>query len=432
MGNVCPCFRGAGDGPSPQQTPDFTSAVYWLAHPSHHPSRVRESLPAVCRTFSGSEASAASAATEAVTFNDDQETAAADVFFVHGTMEGWGNRASINRYEKEVWRGFDTHHQMTMVTAFTGVCRAYAPLYRQAGMTGDWDLAYRDVAAAFEQLLSETPADRPLILAGHSQGSMHIARLVKERVAPDAALLARVAGIYAPGAGSWIEPTPLNLEGASGVDGSGNPTVAMWATVTPGSRRDQVLVGMMSRGNEPPPSANPGTWVPGGHFPGALLPDEEGKPTLYRGLVQKTEASAQGLLELHAGAGDGAGAMLQKLNFGGRDFHAYDIHLLWGNVRFRVQKQVEAHLAKAGQFAVALEVPAVQDLAAALSVSGALSSGPAPTCASGCSPRGALSSGPAPACPEQRHRVGVGGQRQGRRCRAPACKEGGGDGVAQA
>lgn len=341
MGNICPCFRRSiADGPSPSDLPDFTSPTYWLAHPNHHPGRVQASLPTVCRVVDEEEAS------EQVSFSDCQETAAADVFFLHGTMEGWGNRASINRYEHEVWRGFNTHHQMTMVTAFTSACRAYAPLYRQAGMGGDWDKAYRDVVVAFEQYLAETPADRPVILAGHSQGAIHVARLFRERVAPDATLLARVAGVYAPGMGSWGEPTALPLEGASATFEAGDATVALWATVAPGARRDQVLVGMMSRGAAVPPSANPGAWLPGGVFPGALLMDEEGKPTLYRGLVDRTEASQEGLLELHPGRSAAAGALLTKLNFGGKDFHAYDVHLFWGNVRFRVQEQVEAHVAR--------------------------------------------------------------------------------------
>mmetsp|Transcript_40083 Transcript_40083/g.87361 ORF Transcript_40083/g.87361 Transcript_40083/m.87361 type:complete len:131 (+) Transcript_40083:1-393(+) len=120
----------------------------------------------------------------------------------------------------------------------------------------------------------------------------------------------------------------------------------MWATVTPGSKRQQVLVGMMSRGAPLPPCANPGAWIPGGHFPGALLPDEGGRPTLYKGLVERTEASEEGLLELHAGPGAAAELLLKQLNFGGRDFHAYDIHLLWGNVRFHASRQLEAHLAR--------------------------------------------------------------------------------------
>src|SRR3546814_4733126 len=42
--------------------------------------------------------------------------------------------------------------------------------------------AYRDVAAAFDYFLSQNEG-RPLILAAHSQGSLHLIRLLHEKVA---------------------------------------------------------------------------------------------------------------------------------------------------------------------------------------------------------------------------------------------------------
>ncbi|MGL4543398.1 MAG: DUF3089 domain-containing protein, partial [Polymorphobacter sp.] len=69
----------------------------------------------------------------------------------------------------------------------------YAPRYRQATF-GSFltdkpdaqkalDLAYADVARAFEAFVASIPADQPIILAGHSQGALHLSRLLKERVA---------------------------------------------------------------------------------------------------------------------------------------------------------------------------------------------------------------------------------------------------------
>src|SRR3546814_15279414 len=45
------------------------------------------------------------------------------------------------------------------------------------------DLAYRDVLTAFDQFVTEIGPDRPIILAGHSQGALHLTRLLKDRVA---------------------------------------------------------------------------------------------------------------------------------------------------------------------------------------------------------------------------------------------------------
>ena len=101
-------------------------------------------------------------------------------------------------------------------------------------MGGSWDLAFQDILAAFEHYLSES--SRPFVLAGHSQGldsisraisrplkgrkelfeallssfrpgSMHIVRLVKERIACDEALLKRLVAVHAPGMGR--RPTAL-------------------------------------------------------------------------------------------------------------------------------------------------------------------------------------------------------------------------------
>ncbi len=47
------------------------------------------------------------------------------------------------------------------------------------------DLAYKDVDAAFTAFLEQVDPNRPLILAGHSQGALHLSRLLTDRVAKD-------------------------------------------------------------------------------------------------------------------------------------------------------------------------------------------------------------------------------------------------------
>ena len=42
------------------------------------------------------------------------------------------------------------------------------------------DLAYLDVKTAFEYFLTHYHKGEPIILVGHSQGSLHAARLLKE------------------------------------------------------------------------------------------------------------------------------------------------------------------------------------------------------------------------------------------------------------
>ncbi len=72
---------------------------------------------------------------------------------------------------------------------YSDVCRVFAPLYRQATLAmyeasadelaSAIDFAYADVAAAFESYLVEE-AERPFVLAGFSQGSEHIVRLIRD------------------------------------------------------------------------------------------------------------------------------------------------------------------------------------------------------------------------------------------------------------
>lgn len=332
------------EGPSKTDQPDFTSPVYWLAHPVHHPSRVKEALPAASLTLEAGK-TLRDAVKMPEYFSDCQQTAPADVFYLHGTMEGWGNRASINRYEQEEWEGFNTHHQMKCVTAFTNVCRAFAPLYRQSAGGGSFELAYQDVLAAFEQYLIETPEPRPLILAGHSQGSMHLLRLVQDRVVTDAAVMARVAGVFAPGCSLNAHSlAPLVLENASASSSEGGdeavpPTAFMWAVVAPEVDWRKTLVGFMARGKALGPCADPGTWASAGHL-GVLLQDENSRePILYRGVISKTQV-VDGLVRIHPAPG--AEAFLTRMS--NHDYHAYDITLFWGNIRERTRQQVEAFL----------------------------------------------------------------------------------------
>ena len=93
-------------------------------------------------------------------------------------------------------------------SVFNGIGGIWVPRYRQATsgafMTAKpeaakaMDLAYADMLAAFDAFVAAQPAGRPIILAGHSQGSMHLLRILKERVAGQA-LAARIVAVYIGG-----------------------------------------------------------------------------------------------------------------------------------------------------------------------------------------------------------------------------------------
>jgi alpha-beta hydrolase superfamily lysophospholipase len=73
-------------------------------------------------------------------------------------------------------------------------CRTFAPIYRQvtlaalspaapqAEVARAFATAYADVRAAFRQFIATRNRGRPFVLIGHSQGSIHLLRLIQEEI----------------------------------------------------------------------------------------------------------------------------------------------------------------------------------------------------------------------------------------------------------
>ena len=145
-------------------------------------------------------------------------TPTASVFFIHPTSflskARWN--APLDDADSQMRARLFVQSQ---ASAFNGVGAIWAPKYRQAtvgafiGTGEDADkavaFAYRDIVAAFDQFLKETPADRPILLAAHSQGSFHLARLMRERIAGQP-LARRIAAAYVIG---WPLSTTIDLPG---------------------------------------------------------------------------------------------------------------------------------------------------------------------------------------------------------------------------
>lgn len=140
-------------------------------------------------------------------YTADAPRGGAAIFFIHPTSyllsDNWNaslDNADANNRAALFVRG--------QASAFNGVGEVYAPRYRQATfgafLTGQreaqlaLDTAYRDVLAAFDAFRAAIPADKPIILAGHSQGSLHLVRLLHDRVAGKP-LARRIVAAYAVG-----------------------------------------------------------------------------------------------------------------------------------------------------------------------------------------------------------------------------------------
>jgi hypothetical protein len=96
----------------------------------------------------------------------------------------------------------------SQASAFNAIGAIWAPRYRQATLGAFLvatdprsiqaiDFAYRDVAHAFDAFLAANPVG-PIVLAAHSQGSLHLLRLLREKVA-GRPLARRIAAVYAIG-----------------------------------------------------------------------------------------------------------------------------------------------------------------------------------------------------------------------------------------
>lgn len=122
-----------------------------------------------------------------------------DVFYVHPTTYfgggGWNSNMDVSEAAAQTLETVLGGHG----TIFSDCCNFYAPRYREAHIAvfrkpedpdelaldnsfKALELAYGDVEAAFDVFLAERNPDRPFIIAGHSQGSLHAFRLMETRV----------------------------------------------------------------------------------------------------------------------------------------------------------------------------------------------------------------------------------------------------------
>jgi hypothetical protein len=152
--------------------PDYSSLNYWASHPWK--TDKADNIPS--------------------SIKDKNKDSLADVFFIYPTTYtdpsmpmGWNADIDNIKINKKT----DNSTILYQASVFNQNCRVFAPRYRQANLkafyTTDelaakkaFDLAYEDVKNAFEYYLKKYNQGRPIIIASHSQGTLHAARLLKE------------------------------------------------------------------------------------------------------------------------------------------------------------------------------------------------------------------------------------------------------------
>ena len=315
--------------------PDYADDSNWIAKPEleNDPSR-----------WAPKEAVPASAAGNAA------------VFYIHPTTylekDRWN--ALLDDQESRERAALFVQSQASALGTSGDV---WAPRYRQAAFgafllksrdaTQALELAYGDVARAFDRFLEEA-GDRPIILAGHSQGALHLTRLLREKVAGKP-VSNRVVAAYVVG---WPVSVAADIP-AMGLPPCAAPNEAgcllSWQSfgepantglVTdvydgsigfngqPRRREDMLCVNPLTgtRDGAAPPAANLGTLVPNGDLTEAKLePGHVGA------------RCDNGFLII-----DGDVPNLGPYVLPGNNYHVYDYALFWANIRADAERRLAA------------------------------------------------------------------------------------------
>lgn len=282
------------------------------------------------------------------------------VFFVHPTSyinrSRWnapldnGGDPDAERIARVYLRG--------MASPFNAASEIWAPRYRQATMGAFLttapegrqaiEAAYADVREAFRYFLSTVAPGTPIVLAGHSQGALHLKRLLAEEV-KDMPVAERLVAAYVIG---WPVSTLHDLP-VIGLPACAAPSqtgcVISWSSFAEPADPRLVLDAYGSTpaldgrapGNDPMLCSNPLTGLIGGSAPasanlGTLVPEdsmEQGE--LVAGLVP-ARCDNRGLLLI------GPPPQMGSYVLPGNNYHIYDLPLFWANTRADVIRRVDA------------------------------------------------------------------------------------------
>ena len=325
--------HGHFTAPPPRSGPDYRKLESWIARPGI-PHNAADWLP------QGIERSASGPAA---------------VFYIHPTTYLKGDRWNAPLYEEESGKRDELFTQ-SQASAFNGTGEVWAPRYRQAAYGAflldsrdarqALELAYSDVSAAFDEFLKHVAPDQPIILAGHSQGGLHLIRILRTH---QAVLKKRLVAAYVVG---WPIDVKADLP-ALGLPSCGVPAqsgcILSWMTfgdppnpefIVDGWRGTEGLAGGKRKrenilcvnpitgmkDSSAPPAENPGMLVPNSDFSTASL--------------------ARGVVGAHCDRGllivDGVVPGVGPYVLPGNNYHVYDYALFWGAIRRDTERRLAA------------------------------------------------------------------------------------------
>jgi hypothetical protein len=312
--------------------PDYTVPTNWLARPGLPDDTSSWVPPGVA----------------------DERPGKAAIFYIHPTTY-----LKTDRWNAPLEPEGDTEFRsqifvQSQASAFNGTGQVWAPRYRQAAfgaflLKSDdaqkaLDFAYQDIAAAFDAFVRKA-GDQPIILAGHSQGALHLERLLREKVAGKP-IAARVVAAYVVGWPiSTVSDLPvLGLPACTNAGQAG--CILSWMSFgdpanpdffrewnrskgfNGGVRRQKDILCVNpitgTKDGAAPSAANPGTLIPSADLRSA---------TLQPGIVGAH--CHEGLLIV-----DGMLPSLGTFVLPGNNYHVYDYALFWGAIRQDAERRL--------------------------------------------------------------------------------------------
>lgn len=290
-----------------------------------------------------------------------------DVFYVHPTTLIDRSYWNAPHDHADANNRLDNRILKIQASAFNLAGNVYAPRYRQATFgafmdeTGDGAkaimLAFTDVLAAFDNFIAERSEGRPFILAGHSQGSLHLLYLLQQRIT-GTELADRMIAAYIIGwpvsieadLGAMPDISACNRKHETGCAVSyqtfglgGDPSMIMpYMETTVG------LSGQPRKGTQML-CTNPQDWIIGSnetrsaHLGAVALSKEDNGP--LSGIIKHfsgTQCGTDGILYLT----DLPGEAWSEYKMHGENFHVYDYHMFYMNIRENAAVRAAAWTAK--------------------------------------------------------------------------------------
>ena len=234
--------------------------------------------------------------------------------------------------------------------------RMYAPFYRQAAMAvysldrDEWEpymeIAYSDISAAFSYYLEHLNEDRPIILAGFSQGADMCYRLLMDYF-DDADLYDRLVAVYAlgwPCTQELVEAYP-QIVPASGADDTG-------VVVSIDCEAPELTETFINPADQKAYAINPLNWKTDGtradkaensgacftNYDGEIVSEVTQLCGCYldaeRGVVKVTDVAAADYAPIVPGLPEGS-------------YHVYDYQFFFRDLQQNVADRLEAYLAQA-------------------------------------------------------------------------------------